>query len=155
MPRFTEEDRQLYFDLSAAEEARVRAMHTNSAKAHFLRQLGYFKAKRQFLAYPYDAVQEDPRHILERHFPGRALRTINELSKPTRLEQQQAVLNLFNYTCCGEGRQAGLGTQRPTHRHPFDAADLHSAGGSAIPRHPPHRRPGVHIPPGSGEQGYY
>jgi TnpA family transposase len=108
LPRFTEEDRQLYFDLSAAEEARVRAMHTNSAKAHFVLQLGYFKAKRQFFAYPYDAVQEDLRHILERHFPGRTLTTINELSKPTRLEQQQAILNLFNYTRCGNGAKQDL-----------------------------------------------
>jgi len=108
LPRFTEEDRQLYFDLSAAEEARVRAMHTNSAKAHFVLQLGYFKAKRQFFAYSYDAVQEDLRHILERHFPGRALTTINELSKPTRLEQQQAILNLFNYTRCGKGAKQDL-----------------------------------------------
>jgi hypothetical protein len=45
LPRFTEVDRQLYFDLSAAEEARVRAMHTNSAKAHFLLQLGYLKSQ--------------------------------------------------------------------------------------------------------------
>ena len=72
LPRFTEEDRQLYFDLSAAEEARVHAMHTAAAKAHFVLQLGYFKAKRQFFSYPYHAVQEDLRYILGRHFPGRA-----------------------------------------------------------------------------------
>jgi hypothetical protein len=101
-------NRQLYFDLSTAEEARVHAMHTNSAKAHFVLQLGYFKAERQFFAYPYDAVQEDLRHILERHFPGRALTTINELSKPTRLEQQQAMLNLFNYTRCGKAAKQDL-----------------------------------------------
>jgi hypothetical protein len=53
-------------------------------------------------------VQEDLRHILERHFPGRALRTINELSKPTRLEQQQAILNLFNCTRCGKGAKQDL-----------------------------------------------
>ena len=39
--RFTEEDQQLYFDLCAAEEARVRAMHTDSTKVHFVLQLGY------------------------------------------------------------------------------------------------------------------
>ena len=72
LPLFTEEDRQLYFDLSAAEEVRVRAMHTASARAHFVLQLGYFKAKRQFFSYPYHAVQEDLRYILGRHFPGRA-----------------------------------------------------------------------------------
>jgi Domain of unknown function (DUF4158) len=107
-PRFTEEDRQLYFDLSAAEEAHVRAMHTASAKAHFVLQLGYFKARRQFFAYPYDAVREDLRHIVERYFLGRAPATINELSKPTRLEQQQVILNLFNYTRCGKAARQDL-----------------------------------------------
>jgi hypothetical protein len=42
-------------------------------------------------------VQEDLRHILGRHFSGRAPSTINQLSKPTRLEQQQVILNLFSY----------------------------------------------------------
>jgi len=108
LPRFTAEDRQFYFELSAEEEARVRAMHTDSAKTHFILQLGYFKAKRQFFAYPYDGVQEDLRHILGRHFLGRAPATINELSKPTRLEQQQAILNLFNYTRCGAAAKQDL-----------------------------------------------
>jgi hypothetical protein len=108
LPRFTEEDRQLYFDLSAAEQTRVRAMHTVSAKAHFVLQLGYFKAKRQVFAYPYDAVQEDLRHILERHFPSRAPSTINQLSKPTRLEQQQVILDLFNYARCGKAAKQDL-----------------------------------------------
>jgi hypothetical protein len=100
LPRFTEEDRQLYFDLSAAEEARVHAMHTDSAKAHFILQLGYFKAKRQFFVYTNDAVREDLRHILGRHCPGCSLASIRESSKPTRLEQQQVILNLINYTRC-------------------------------------------------------
>ena len=103
-----EEDRQLYFDLSAAEEARVHAMHTAAAKAHFVLQLGYFKAKRQFFSYPYHAVQEDLRYILGRHFPGRAPVTINQLSKPIRLEQQQIILNLFNYTRCGKAAKQDL-----------------------------------------------
>jgi len=64
-------------------------MHTASAKAHFVLQVGYFKAKRQFFSYHYQAVQEDLRYILGRHFPGRPPATINQLSKPTRLEQQQ------------------------------------------------------------------
>lgn len=101
LPRFTEEDRQLYFDLSAAESERVEAIRTAPAKAHFILQLGYFKAKRQFFAYSREAAQEDLRHILERYFPGRDVATMGELSKPTRLEQEQQILNLFNYRRCG------------------------------------------------------
>jgi len=43
LPRFTEDDRRLYFDLSAAERETVNA-HTPSVAAHLIVQLGYFKA---------------------------------------------------------------------------------------------------------------
>ena len=51
LPRFTEEDRHLYFDLSVAEREAVTAVHTLPAAVHLTLQLGYFKAKRQFFVY--------------------------------------------------------------------------------------------------------
>ncbi|MFX5494163.1 DUF4158 domain-containing protein, partial [Acinetobacter baumannii] len=48
MPRFTDEERQLYFDLSEAERAAAGAIRTASVAVHLILQLGYFKAKRQF-----------------------------------------------------------------------------------------------------------
>jgi len=60
LPRFTEDDRHLYFDLSATERAAVDA-HTLSVAVHLTLQLGYFKAKRQFFADEQDAVLEDLR----------------------------------------------------------------------------------------------
>ena len=56
LPRFTEEDRHLYFDLSVAEREAVTAVHTMSAAVHLTLQLGYFKAKRQFFVYEQGAV---------------------------------------------------------------------------------------------------
>ena len=47
LPRFTEDDRRLYFDLSPAEREAVEAVHTLSAAVHLVLQLGYFKAKRR------------------------------------------------------------------------------------------------------------
>jgi hypothetical protein len=100
LPRFTEDDRRLYFDLSPAEREVVEAVHTASAAVHLVLQLGYFKAKRQFFVYTREAVLEDLRHILGRHFPGRDPTTVKPLSKPTRLEQQQMILRLFGYRLC-------------------------------------------------------
>ena len=48
LAQFTEDDRHIYFDLSAAEHAVVTAVHTVSVAAHLTLQLGYFKAKQQF-----------------------------------------------------------------------------------------------------------
>jgi hypothetical protein len=100
LPRFTQEDRQLYFDMSAAERELANGIHTASVEAHFILQLGYFKAKRQFFVYPCDAVVDDFQHIRQRYFPGRDWDTVKALSKPTRIEQQQTILNLFDYTRC-------------------------------------------------------
>ena len=51
LPRFTEDDRQLYFDLSPAERELVDGVFTLSVAVHMILQLGYFKAKRQFFVY--------------------------------------------------------------------------------------------------------
>lgn len=100
LPRFTEDDRHLYFDLSAAERTAVGAVRTASSAIHLVLQLGYFKAKQQFFVYAREAVLDDLEHIRRRYFPERDLDTIKPLSKPTRLEQQQIILKLFDFRLC-------------------------------------------------------
>ena len=63
-PRFADEDRHLYFDLSAPERVAADA-HTAPVVAHLILQFGYFKAKRQFFNYTPDSASEDLRHILK------------------------------------------------------------------------------------------
>jgi Domain of unknown function (DUF4158) len=100
LPHFTESDRGVYFELSTAERKLVDDVATLSVAVHLVLQLAYFKAKRQFFVYGLTAVAEDLEHILRRHFPERGLSEINPLSKPTRLDQQRAILNLFDYRPC-------------------------------------------------------
>jgi hypothetical protein len=59
LPRFDEDDRLVYFDLSAAERDAVEGVHTTSAAVHLVLQLGYFKAKQRFFAYERAAVLDD------------------------------------------------------------------------------------------------
>jgi hypothetical protein len=100
LPRFTEFDRGLHFDLSSAERKLVDDVVTLSVAVHLVLQLGYFKAKFQFFVYGLTAVADDLEHILRRYFPARAVSEINPLSKPTRLDQQRAILKLFDYRPC-------------------------------------------------------
>lgn len=100
LPQLNDEDRCFYFDLSADEINIVDAIHTRSAAVHLVLQLGYFKAKRQFFVYPLEAVQDDLNYILQKYFPVMGLATIKELSKPTRLEQQGIILQLFDFRNC-------------------------------------------------------
>lgn len=97
LPRFTEEERRLFFDLSSTEHAAVDAVRTTSSAVHLVLQCGYFKAKRQFFVYKYEAVQDDLQYIVQRYFSARNPSTIKALSKPTRLKQQRIVLRLFDY----------------------------------------------------------
>ena len=97
LPQFNDEDRCFYFDLSADEMDIIDAVHTRSAAVHLALQLGYFKAKRQFFVYPLEAVQVDLKYILQKYFPGIGLATVKDISKPTRLEQQRIILQLFDF----------------------------------------------------------
>jgi Domain of unknown function (DUF4158) len=108
LPRFSDEDRCLYFDLSANEQSAVDEVHTSSATVHLALQLGYFKAKWQFFVYEREAVLDDLDYILQKHFPGRELATVKGLSKPTRLEQQRIILQLFDYRIADSTAKAEL-----------------------------------------------
>ena len=96
LPCFTDEDRRLYFDLSAVEREAAMA-YTFAVSAHFVLPLGYFKAKQQFFIYEPEAVLEDLRHIVERHFPDQDLARVPRPSKPTRLWQPQSILPWMRY----------------------------------------------------------
>jgi len=125
LPRFTQDDRRLYFDLSASEHESVKAVHTTTAAVHLVLQLGYFKAKRQFFVYARDEVLDHLRHILRCYFPERDLTTVKPLSKPTRLEQQKIILKLFSYRLCGPHRQRRIEAKGATGCYALDAADLY------------------------------
>jgi hypothetical protein len=58
LPCFTDENRRLYFDLSAVEQEAARA-YTFTVAAHFVLQLSYFKAKQQLFVYEQEAVLKD------------------------------------------------------------------------------------------------
>ena len=89
LPCFTDEDRRLYFDLGAVEQE-AAAAYTFALAPHFVLQLGYFKAQQQFFIYEQEAVLEDLRHIVERHFPDQDLARVPRPSKPTRLCNNRA-----------------------------------------------------------------
>lgn len=108
LPRFTEDERHLYFDLSSAERDLVDGVYTISVAAHLIIQLGYFKAKQQFFVYAIDAVTDDLGHVLHRYFPTRNMAKIKVLSKPTRLEQQRSILKLFDYQVCDAAAKSRL-----------------------------------------------
>lgn len=100
LPHFTENERHLYFGLSTVEREVVAKVRTVSVAVHLTLQLGYFKAKRQFFSYQQDAVMEDLDYILKQNFPRQRLASLKLPFRHTRIEQQQIILQLFNYRLC-------------------------------------------------------
>jgi hypothetical protein len=152
-PRFTQEERNEYFTLSAQERATLGQLHSLKSRVFFILQLGYFKARRMFFVFGLRDVVEDVAHIRERYFPD-----FNdadpEIAKGTRLKQQQLILGLLQLPgrkCSDAGKAGGA---RQTGGDRLRQAWLHLPGThallgraacccSGIQRHAGHRRRGT------------
>ncbi len=108
LPRFSDQDRHLHFALSEAEREVAGAVRTASTAVHLILQIGYFKAKQQFFVFEQGEVLDDVRFILRQHFPKRDPSSIHLPSKPTRLEQQRVILDLFGYRTCDQSAKYEL-----------------------------------------------
>ena len=108
LPHFTEDERHLYFELSTGEREIIDAVRTASVAVHLNLQLGYFKAKRQFFSYQQETVLEDLNYILKQNFPSQRMAFIKLPSRPTRIEQQQTILHLFDYRLCDSDAKVEL-----------------------------------------------
>src|ERR1700743_1145962 len=100
LPQFTDEERAVYFALSATEKQSMQEYRTLSAKINFVLQLGYFKARRMFFVFEVKMVGDDAAHILQTYFASREPPTDLIISKPTRLAQQADILKLMDYQAC-------------------------------------------------------
>jgi len=102
LPRFSDEERELYFALTPSEEAAIiEDLHSTKSKTAFILQLGYFKARRMFFIFTANDVAADLNHVADRYFPGTADPDCT-VSKRTRLKHQRLILALCKYTICGD-----------------------------------------------------
>ena len=100
LPNFTYEDKIRYFTLTAIEIRELDSFRTTKTKMHFILQLGYFKARRLFFTFQYQQIREDVQYIQQQIFPEKGDFQDVEISKPSRLLQQQTILELFGYQHC-------------------------------------------------------
>jgi TnpA family transposase len=102
LPQFDRDERDIYFALDPLEEQALSEYGTLVAKASFILQLGYFKAKRQFFVFDLSAVTEDTAYVQCKYFPKTMKLSDLAISKPTRLAQQAQILKLLNYQSCSQ-----------------------------------------------------
>ena len=78
-----------------------------NAKINFILQLGYFKARNMFFVFEPRKLKRTSDSIRDRYFPD--LQNVDaDITKVTRLKQQQLILNLCNYRNADEAVQKKL-----------------------------------------------
>jgi len=100
LPRFTPDERQRSFTLTAAEQAVCRRLRSLPSQVSFILQLGYFKAKQQFFTFTFAQVADDVAAILARHFPTEIRAAFAPITKPAWLNQHAIIQELFGYRPC-------------------------------------------------------
>jgi len=102
LPRFSDEERELYFALTPCEKVALEDLHSTKSKIAFILQLGYFKARRMFFVFTANDVAADLNHVAEQYSLGIAEPECT-VSKRTRLKHQRLILALCNYKICDDG----------------------------------------------------
>jgi len=97
LPRFSEEERGVYFAMDPAEQSIALSNRSLESKLMFILQLGYFKAKKLFFSPSYDDIREDIQFIGNRYFAGISLPVDIEINRFMRWDQQQRILRLCGY----------------------------------------------------------
>ena len=83
LPRFGDNERQLFFDMSETEYLSIQSRRASAGIFQAL-ELGYFKAKKQFFVFELADVMGDLRYLALHHFPRIDLDVLEMPSKPTR-----------------------------------------------------------------------
>jgi hypothetical protein len=100
LPRFTLDERQLYFTLTTVEQALCRRFRSLPSQLSFILQLSYFKAKHLFFTFTFAEVADDVASIFARHFPADSRANFASSTRPTLLLQRAVILELFGYRLC-------------------------------------------------------
>lgn len=109
-PRFTPEERELYFSLSVPEKAALEPLPSVELRIYFILQLGYFKARYLFFAFKISDVVEDARYVQATYFANTPFAYF-EISKESRLKLQRFILDLYQYRYCDATERQKLETK--------------------------------------------
>ena len=111
IPQLTPEERDSFFSLDPLETKLLKSIRYLNAAVYFLRQLGYFKTKKQFFVFELYKAGDDVVYILRRYFPNVIKLPALTVSKPTRLAQQREILRIFYYQTCSQAWKRKLREQ--------------------------------------------
>jgi len=107
LPRFSQYDRDLFFSLTAQELEILDRLRTHRTKAHFLLQLGYFRARQRFFRFEMTTVRDDLEYLGRRFLDNEPVPEI-AVSDHTRKHHVALILEHFRYRLCGQEERLEL-----------------------------------------------
>ena len=106
-PRFSRSEREIFFALTAREVVLLERLRTARTRAHFLLQLGYFRARQRFFALDRDEVAEDLAYVREAHLDGAPVPDL-AVSEHTRQNHLALILELHGFRLIDRPTRAEL-----------------------------------------------
>lgn len=98
LPEFNAHEQQLYFSLNKTEQAALAQFTKFKTRLYFILQVGYFKAKQQFVPFSFDDVSNDIQFIMNAYYPDLKSTVFTGcISREYIRKQRQAILALYNY----------------------------------------------------------
>ena len=107
LPVFNDDERATYFTLSPPERAALSQFRGTKSSIHYILQLGYFKARRQFFTFSLKQVSADAHYIQRTYFPDSELTDLN-IAQITRSKQQKLIMDIWQYRLCDETERQQL-----------------------------------------------
>lgn len=69
IPKIDPEDREFLFEIMPEDKAYLDELTDIHHKIHYILQLGYFRAARQFYKFRFTDVKDDVLFIINKHYP--------------------------------------------------------------------------------------
>ncbi|MBX2823386.1 MAG: DUF4158 domain-containing protein, partial [Gammaproteobacteria bacterium] len=96
LPQFSDSDRAIYFQLTPRDEGVLSRLRTPRSKAHFLLQLGYFRARQRFFQLDTDQVHDDLSYVCRQYLDNAHITDL-AVSLHTRFQHFGWITELFGY----------------------------------------------------------
>lgn len=96
IPKLTDSDRMVLFDLEETDHHTIRNLPNDAVKIDYIIQLGYFRAKKYFFSFTFQQIRQDVWFIINNYFPNVPFPKKN-ISKNYHYKNQKIILKQLKY----------------------------------------------------------
>ena len=127
IPRLTDEERQLIFELDEIDNTYLNSIISIPIKINYILHLGYFRISQYFFSFTFQEVKEDVRFILDTYFPDSSFPT-KQIGSRQYYKNRQTIINRYEMTLYSRSFENQLSNhleflvkQHSIHKYLFDS----------------------------------